>query len=211
MSFNMLGLDKNCREARDVLRAWRRLARQHHSDKTGATNDDTVMQELNTAKEQCLGQIERQGRALSEREFAQHICRVLDRSLESNGITGINMEQGGGAGIVACKLREFYWLRTVDAMDWILRCGMGDAAFSKDIEDEIPILCKYYNEFIGADEWGEDDHTMMKVLNKYDRIKAGGYGNFARFITSAAPLSPEEVNARSCASQPPIHARHSLE
>ncbi len=75
-------------------------------------------------------------------------------------------------------------------MEWILRCGAGDTAFDQDIEDEIPILCKYYNEFIGPDNWGEKDHTMMTVLNKYDRIKAGGYGNFARFITSATPAVP---------------------
>jgi hypothetical protein len=69
---------------------------------------------------------------------------------------------------------------------------MGDAAFNKDIEDEIHIPCKYYNEFIGPDDWGEDDHTvtMMTVLNKYDMIKAGGHGNFARFITSPTPVVP---------------------
>ena len=66
---------------------------------------------------------------------------------------------------------------------------MCDAAFNKDMEDEIPILCKYYNKFIGPDNWN-DDHTMMTVLNKYDRIKAGGYGSFARLITSAAVAVP---------------------
>ena len=133
---------------------------------------------------------------LSELEFAQHICRVLDRKLERDGITGINLEQRGGARIVGYKLREFYWIRTVDAMEWILHCCMGDAAFIQEIEDEIPILCKYYNEFIGPEDWSEHDHTMMTVLNKYDKFKAGGYGNFARFITTATPavppLSPQE-------------------
>ena len=126
----------------------------------------------------------------AEVEFAQHICRVLDRKLERDGITGINLEQGGGTHIVGCKLREFYWMRTVDAMEWILHCCMGDAPFIQEIEDEIPILCKYYNEFIGPDNWGENDHTMMKVLNKYDKIKAGGYGNFERFITNTTPAVP---------------------
>jgi hypothetical protein len=88
--FKAFGLDENCRKA-DVLRAWRRLARQYHSDKTGVTND-TEMQDLNTAKEQCLEQIDSRDCALSEREFAQHICRVLDMSLERDGITGINLE-----------------------------------------------------------------------------------------------------------------------
>ena len=154
------------------------------------------MQDSNTAKEQCLEQITSRDAASDELEFAQHICRVLDRSLERDGITGINLEQGVGACIVGCKLREFYWLRTVDAMEWILRCGAGDAAFEQEIEDEIPILCKYYNEFIGVGGWEGDDHTMMKVLNKYDAIKAGGYGNFARFITAAGgvppPLAPQQ-------------------
>ena len=205
MSFQALGLDENCREARDVLSAWRRLAREHQPDKTGDVTS-VMMQDLNAAKEQCLGQITSRDPA-SELEFAQHICKVLDRSLERDGITGINLVQGGGARIVGCKLRKFYWIRTVDAMEWILRCGMGDAAFSQEIEDEIPILCKYYNEFIGEERWTEHDHTMMTVLNKYDRLKAGGYGNFARFIDASAqvipgptavpPLSPQQGEEQS--------------
>ena len=186
-SFRALGLDKDCRVERDVLSAWRRLAREHHPDKTSAVTSDVMMQELNAAKEQCLEQIACEGRALSEREFCQHICGVLDRSLERDGITGRNLVQGGGARIVGCELRKFYWIRTVDAMEWILRCGMGDVAFSQEIEDEIPILCRYYNEFIGEDGWEGDDDTMMMVLNKYDTIKAGGYGNFARFIGDGVP------------------------
>ena len=203
MSFQALGLDENCREARDVLNAWRRLAREHHPDKSKVADDDGVMmQELNMAKEQCLEKIEREGHALSEREFAQHICRVLDRGLERDGISGINMEQDG-AGIIGGNLQKFYWIRTVDAMEWILRCGMGDVPFSQEIEDEIPILCKYYNEFIGEDRWSDSDHTMMMVLNKYDRLKAGGYGNFARFIdagaipTAVPPLSPQQGEEQS--------------
>jgi curved DNA-binding protein CbpA len=47
--FEFLGLDKNCREA-DVLKAWRRMARQYHPDKTGAS-DSTVMHEIETAKD----------------------------------------------------------------------------------------------------------------------------------------------------------------
>jgi hypothetical protein len=203
MSFQALGLDQNCCEARDVLNAWRRLARQHHPDKSKVADDDgKMMQELNAAMEQCLGHIERKGHLLSEGEFAQHICRVLDRKMERDGISGINMEQDG-ACIIVGKLREFYWIRTVDAMRWILYCCMGDAAFSQEIEDEVPILCKYYNEFIGEDKWSEDDFTMMKVLNKYDTLKAGGYGNFARFIDAGAipaavpPLSPQQGEEQS--------------
>ncbi len=65
-----------------------------------------------------------------------------------------------------------------------LSCGMGDMAFDQDKEDAIPILCRYYNDFIGDEDWTEQDHTMMKVLNKYDKMKAGGYGNFARFLVT---------------------------
>ena len=59
---------------------------------------------------------------------------------------------------------------------------MGDASFDGEIEAEIPIICRFYNDFIGAGEWGKNDHTMMTVLNKYEKIKAGGYGNFARLV-----------------------------
>jgi hypothetical protein len=81
------------------------------------------------------------------------------------------------------SLREFYWQRAVDAIEWVIQCVVGDRDFKQEIEDEIPILCKFYNEFIGQTLWTEDDHTMMTVLNRYDQIKAGGYGNFARFVT----------------------------
>jgi hypothetical protein len=63
-----------------------------------------------------------------------------------------------------------------------LKCGIGDMAFDQDKEDEIPIICRFYNDFIKEDGWSEDDHTMMTVLNRYDKIKSGGYGNFAQFI-----------------------------
>jgi hypothetical protein len=38
------------------------------------------------------------------------------------------------------------------------------------------------NTFVGRDHWENNDHTFMMVLNKYDEIKAGGYGNFGRLI-----------------------------
>ena len=79
-------------------------------------------------------------------------------------------------------MRKFFWLRTVDAMEWVLRCVTKDREFQQEVEDEIPVLCKFYNEYIGEDAWSEEDHTMMTVLNRYDRIKAGGYGNFARYV-----------------------------
>ncbi len=98
-----------------------------------------------------------------------------------DGITGICLEEGG-QNIVRLRLREFYDRRAVDAMEWIIHCAIGDAPFDQAIEDEIPILCKFYNEFIGEGRWSEDDHTVLTVMNKYDDILAGGYGNFAQFV-----------------------------
>ncbi len=112
-----------------------------------------------------------------DEEYVQHISNVLNDRLAH--IMGENLQYGD---IIRYRLRDFFWTRTVDAMEWILECGMGATAFDQAKEDEIPILCKYYNEFIGQDEWSEQDHTMMLVLNRYDVMKAGGYGNFAPLI-----------------------------
>jgi hypothetical protein len=93
---------------------------------------------------------------------------------------GVELDlEHGGQRIVGVSLREFYEFRGVDAMAWILVCAMGDSDFDEEIDEEIPILRKFYNEFIGEDRWAEDDHTMMTVLNRYDFIKSRGYGNFA--------------------------------
>lgn len=176
--FRVLGLSAGA-TARDVLDAWRKLALENHPDRGGRSEK---MQVLNEAKDQCLKQIVIRDFTVSEHEYALHICRILDRKMARAGIDGIRMESDGGARIVSVKLREFYWQRAVDAMEWILLCGMGEAAFSQEVEDEVPILCKYYNDFIGRDGWTEQDHTMMTVLNSYNKLKAGGHGNFARFI-----------------------------
>ena len=114
--------------------------------------------------------------ARDEEEYVQHISNSLNGKLAH--ILGGNMKYGD---IIQPKLHDFFWVRTVDAMQWILECGAGEMAFDQTIEDEIPILCKYFNEFIGEDAWSEQDHAMMMVLNKYDKFKAAGYGNFAQF------------------------------
>ncbi len=178
MPFKLLGLEENCTEC-DVLRAWRRLAREHHPDRTGS-RDDTRIKALNEAKEQCLKVIICRNYTVSEQEYVSHICRVLEQSMANE--LDLHMNLGKGR-FIRPRLREFIWVRTVDAMEWILRCGTGDMEFEQSIEDELPILCKYYNDFIGEDNWSKKDHTMMTVLNRYDKIKAGGYGNFARFLT----------------------------
>ncbi len=68
----------------------------------------------------------------------------------------------------------------VDAMEWLLICAMMEREFEQEVEDEIPVLCKFYKEYIGEEAWSDEDHTMMIVLSWYDQIKAGGYGNFAQ-------------------------------
>jgi hypothetical protein len=141
------------------------------------------MQELNAAKDQCLKTVIERDYATDEQEFVLHICKVLTRKMADDCDVHIDLCTHGG-DIIRPTLRKFLWIRTVDAMEWILRCGMGDMAFDQDKEDEIPILCRYYNDFIGDEDWTEQDHTMMKVLNKYDKMKAGGYGNFARFLVT---------------------------
>jgi hypothetical protein len=66
-------------------------------------------------------------------------------------------------------------------IDWVLRCGIGEAELSEETEAWIPVVCKYYNELIGRDGWSEEHHTMRMVLNKYAEIKSKGFGNFGSF------------------------------
>lgn len=182
--FHTLGFSSgDVPSASDVLRAWRRLARENHPDKTG-DEDDANMQALNEAKAECLKQIVFRDYTVSEHEYATHICRVLDRKMAREGGPALDLEHGGQR-IVGVSLRKFYEFRAADAMAWVLHCVMGDSDFDREIDEEIPILCKFYNEFIGEDQWTEEDHTMMTVLNRYDFIKDKGYGNFARHLGGA--------------------------
>ena len=177
-AFHILGISdiaSHTVTADEVMRAWRRVALKSHPDKTG---DARAMNALNEAKDLCLEHTVMRDFTLSEREYALHICRMLDRQMARDGITGIHLENDGGVRIVNVNLREFYWKRGVDTMEWILMCAMGEAAFNQEVEDEIPILCRYYNEFIGGDSWTEEEHTIMTVLKKYSVIKTKGYGNF---------------------------------
>jgi hypothetical protein len=176
-SFEVLGLAADCSH-KDVLKAWRILALFHHSDKPNEI-DDSAMQALNAAKDVCLNTIAERDFAVSEREYVMHICRVLEKSLADN--CDVHLDLGEGE-LIRPTLRKFFFIRAADAMEWVMRCGVGDSAFDQEMEDEIPILCSFYNNFIGHDDWSENDQTMMMVLNRYDRFKAGGYGNFARLI-----------------------------
>lgn len=110
-----------------------------------------------------------------EQEFVRHICGVLERKMARGGL---DLEGHRLDGIIRPKLRDFFWTRAVDAMEWILECGRGRMEFDQDKEDEISVLCRYYNDFITEDGWTEQDHTMMTVLNRYDNIKANEHGNF---------------------------------
>lgn len=94
------------------------------------------------------------------------------------------------ASIIRRDLRNFMWVRSVDAMEWVLKCAIGDMDFDQTVENEIPILRRYYNEFLSPSEWSDQDHTMMTVLNKYDEIKAKGYGNFTPDAPAQTPLDP---------------------
>jgi len=177
--FEILGLNEDSATEQDTLRAWRRLARDNHPDKMPPPPNDTRMKELNEAKDACLEAIVTRTCAVDEREFVLHIASVLEKNMgERAGIT-INLQNGN---LIQPRLRDFMFIRAADAMEWVLHCMMGDYAFNQAKEDEIPILCRYYNDFLGTGQWNENDHTMMMVLNKYGEIKAKGYGNFALFL-----------------------------
>ncbi len=177
--FQTLGLNEESATEQDTLRAWRRLARDNHPDKQAPPPDDARMKELNEAKEACLEAIVTRTCTVDEREFVLHIARLVEKSLaERVGLT-INLQDGH---LIQPYLREHMRLRAIDAMEWVLRCAMGVYDFDQDVEDEIPILCSYYNGFLKRDNWTEDEFTFMVVLNKYDELKAKGYGNFAQFL-----------------------------
>lgn len=179
-AFRLLGLDETC-TASQVLRAWRKLARSGHPDKPPDGTDER-MKSLNDAKDRCLEAIVARDFTVTEQEFASFVCREIEKKMMRE--KGLEMDLGNG-DIIKGRLREFMWIYAADAMDWVLRCGIGDAEFDEEIEAWIPVVCKYYNEFIGRDGWSEQDDTMMMVLNKYDVFKAGGYGNFGRRLAEA--------------------------
>ncbi len=78
-SFKLLGVEERSSQA-TVLRAWHRLALKHYTDKTGIEND-SLMQELNKAKDQCMKHIIERDYEVSEQKFTSHICRVVEPKL----------------------------------------------------------------------------------------------------------------------------------
>ena len=179
--FSTLNISADSTE-QQVIKAWRALACKHHPDKAGG--DEEFMKTLNNAKEQCLDAIISRNYSMSEHEFVRHICRILENRL---GDLQINLSE---SSLIKPMLRKFMWIRAVGAMERVLHCMMGDWDFDQAIEDEVPILCKYYNAFIGEQQWEDDEHTFMVVLNKYDEIKAKGYGNFGRRLEAGEISSP---------------------
>ena len=109
-----------------------------------------------------------------DREFVLHIAET---SLLERANPAIDLQEGQ---LIQPFLREHMWIRGVDALQWVLHCWMGEWEFDQAIEDEIPIICRYYNDFLGRENWQEDDHIFMDALNKYDELKAKGVGNFAQ-------------------------------
>ena len=114
-----------------------------------------------------------------EQEFIRHICRILEEKLDCP--SDIDFSH-----MIGLRLHDFMHIRAVDAMEWVLKCAMGDMPFEQRKEDEIPILCKYYDSFISRENWTDDQNTIMTVLTKYYTLKAKGYGNFARSLETGA-------------------------
>jgi hypothetical protein len=159
-----------------VLHAWRRLMLVHHPDKADPP-DSPRAKELNAAKETCLEQITHTPvQQANEDEFVRHINTILQATM------GLDHDL---SRLIRPSLDRFMHVRAVDAMEWVLLCGMGEMPFQQSKHDEIPILRKYYNAFIGQDNWDDDDNTIMTVLNKYEEIAAKGFGNFAKPLADA--------------------------
>lgn len=124
-----------------------------------------------------------------EDEFLSHMNTVMQQRMRDDGFT--NLEGRDFRFIIQPNLRKFMWVRAVDAMEWALMCAMGDMEFDQAKEEEIPLLCRYYNDYLTQDSWTDQEHTFMKVLNKFCEIKARGYGNFTQAAaTTSIALDP---------------------
>jgi hypothetical protein len=183
--FQLLGLPDTSTE-QQVLKAWRAMAMKYHPDKQqiggGAgqqQQNDAKMKELNEAKEACLSAIFLREYKVDELDFARFVAKKIEKSIERRCALKLDLHDGE---LLKNHLRKFMWYYAVDAMEWVLRMVIREYEFDQETEDDIPVLCKFYNAFIGQDNWEEDEHTFMMVLNKYDQIKAGGYGNFGQLI-----------------------------
>ena len=125
-----------------------------------------------------------------DQEFVDHIAKILERSLSEKCDLSLDLSSGS---LIRPMLREHYYCRSVDAMEWILNCAIGEMDFDQAKEDELPILCRFYDEYIGIDNWTQNDRTMMGVLNEYDKIKEAGYGCFCMGPIADQQPPPEAV------------------
>lgn len=107
-----------------------------------------------------------------EQEYVQFICKIIDEHLVSIDMK-FDVEY-----LIQPQLRKYMWCQAVEAMDWTLRCAVEDMEFDSKIDAEIPILCRYYNNYIQKPNWTVEEDTIMQILSKYDQIKAEGHGNF---------------------------------
>ena len=110
-----------------------------------------------------------------DQEFVDHIAKILEQSLSEK--CDLDLDLGSGS-LIRPVLREHFHQRSVTTMKWILNCAIGKMEFDQTKDDELHILRRFYNEYIGVDNWTQDDHNMMRILNNYDKIKEGGYGCF---------------------------------
>ncbi len=117
----------------------------------------------------------------SEQDFANFVGRRLEDKMKRCD-PDLHSCDGALASLVRPRLSDFMRVHAINAMEWVLLCVTGDANMNQEMEDEIPIICKYYNEFIGKEKWNEEENTFIMVLNKYDEIKSGGYGNFKKTL-----------------------------
>jgi len=85
--FVTLGIPETSTE-KQILKAWRKLAKQHHPDKTSGNpegeTDYTRMKELNEAKEACLSALFAREYSVDELEFARFVARKLEKSINHN-------------------------------------------------------------------------------------------------------------------------------
>ena len=151
---------------------------RHHPDKADPA-DEARIHELNDAKDACLERIVSTRYVRDEQEFIRHICRILEEKLDCP--SDIDFSH-----MIGPRLHDFMHIRAVDAMGWVIWCSMGDVEFDQKKEDEIPILCKYYDSFIGRDNWTDKHNTIMTVLTKYVWFKSHGFVSCAFWTMQAA-------------------------
>ncbi len=86
-----------------------------------------------------------------EQEFLSHINTVVKQKMVSDGST--DLEGRDCCFIIRPKLRDFMWVHAVDAIEWALMYAVGEMEFDQAKEIEIPLLCRYYNDYLKPAVW----------------------------------------------------------